>query len=144
VKPVQLTQHDGKRIGLPPMCALMICQMTDAARDAVKAPEAKTVIVADIGMGQRLQVAVRDDFRQVLNLFPIARSGRGWQQVVDGEDMSVAFPKGTVSAYQELREDLFALTLDVDGTVLTTQMKGGFEELEQLLEDSPAPEAGTA
>jgi hypothetical protein len=143
VKPIQLTQHDGKRLGLPPFCAMMIAQMTEAARNAAKAAEAKTLIVADLGLQQRLQIMVRDEFRQVLNLFPIAHGGRPWQQVLDGEKMSVAFPKGSIAAWQELREDVFALTIDISGTTLTTQFMGTFEELEQLLDDgdtAPAAE----
>jgi hypothetical protein len=59
-KPIQLTRHDGKRLGLPQMCAIFISGLSDAARAELKMPDAKTLILADLGTGQRLACHLRD------------------------------------------------------------------------------------
>jgi hypothetical protein len=79
----------------------------------------------------------------VLNLFPIAKGGVGWQHAADANDLPFVFPQGSICAYEQMldRDDIFVISLALPaGPPAPAHFKGSFEDLEKLMDAGEGPD----
>jgi hypothetical protein len=133
---IELSLANGRRIGLPPLSAVLIAELEEGAED-----DAKTVIRWHIMGGPASIANVKDSFRQVLNLFPKSSGGLGWTHGTIPSGAAIAFPEGTIASYEELGDEdgIFRLTLGCATGPLTVDVKASFEDVQAMLGNTAPP-----
>ncbi len=136
----ELTQDDGRRIGIPKGAAILIISQKEPDPER---PKSKAMIRWCVNEAAGPQHSfVRDDLRQVRNLFPKAYAGLGWVEVESPEGDTVLIPEGTATGgYREVDDDLFELTLNVPTGPVTIRVKASFEQVRELVGLKAEPEA---
>lgn len=134
---IELTLADGRRIGLPPLAAVIIA---DLGKDDEE--KAATLIRWHIA-GQGAQIAkVKDSFRQVVNLFPKSSGGLGWTHAEDVHGFGIAFPEGTIASYEEKPGDqpkVFSLTLGCATGPISIEIRASYDDVQAMLGNPAKP-----
>lgn len=135
---VELTLHDNRRVGIPRGTVILLLDVSKA--EHAEAPKAKTLIRYTLGFGGKI-AWVRDAYDQVLNLFPTAVDGLGWAHARNTDGAALAFPSGSIVAYEELEpKGTFEVTLDVPTGPISVSVQASFEEVKSMMgEKAPAP-----
>lgn len=139
----ELTQDDGRRIGVPAGGALVIIGHKEPPPEN---PKAKcTIRWFTPGAQGAYHSYVRDDLRHVRNLFPVAYQGLGWSEVEDSVGNTVLIPEGTANGgFQETGDDLFKITLTIPTGPVSFVIKAKYEDVRKLAGlEGPAPRRPT-
>jgi hypothetical protein len=98
MKLIELTTDSSRRVGLPQLSAVVLLGLE--AKPNPEHPKAKTMVRYATPGGAR-HVFLKDSFRQIRNLFPTSLGGAGWTEARDAMGNEIAFPEGTITAYEE-------------------------------------------
>lgn len=133
----QLTQHDGKRLGIPAGTAVMIVGFRTPPEDM---PKAKSMLRWVSGQGA-VHSFLREELKQLRNLMPVAHQGLGWQELEDEEGNVVLIPQGSATGgYIEKEDGVFHITLDIVTGPVTLPIRIEFNELAKLAGFAPEAE----
>ncbi len=136
-----LTLNDGRKIGVPKHGVYCIANVANTPVPGME--KGKTLVRFLSARGPRL-IAVKDSYKHVLTLFPLAMGRLGWAHVTATDGCDLAIPDKSGVGYEELPEKKgFSVTLDLPGGAMDVSLDADLAAVEALMapEQPPPPEA---
>lgn len=133
---IELTQHNGKKVGVPSIAAVLIFSMEKTPDPTM--PEAKTMIRYSIDGQVARHAFVKDTYKQCLSSFPLGYGGQAWAHITDVVGNDQVILNKSAAAYEELDdENTFRVIFAIPTGPIELSLKATYEEVRDMLRPEP-------